>query len=242
LQAKLLRVLQEREFEPVGGLKAIPVDVRIIAATHCNLELMVAEGRFREDLYYRLNVIPVVIPPLRDRAEDIPLLIDHFIQHVGRTKKSPLIGFDAVALSVLSQFPWKGNVRELENLIHHMTILFGGSQVGYHDLPEKYRNSTLPNPPSPLQQESEDERRNEQQMLFSSASITQEAWQKSGIDFNALVNDFETQLIVQALKLTQGNKKEAARLLNLKRTTLLEKIKKKELMDTWSDEGEESEA
>ncbi|MGE4559994.1 MAG: sigma-54 interaction domain-containing protein [Desulfobulbus sp.] len=241
LQAKLLRVLQEREFEPVGGLKPIPVDVRIIAATHCNLEQMVAEGRFREDLYYRLNVIPVVIPPLRERAEDIPLLIEHFIQRIGQTKKSPLLGFDAVALAALTQFPWNGNVRELENLIQHMTILFGGSQVGFHDLPEKYRNGSLQNLPSPRPQEKVEEEvhRNEQQMLFSSTVITGENWQDSGVDFNALVNDFETQLIVQALKLTQGNKKEAARLLNLKRTTLLEKIKKKDLVDTWSMEKED---
>jgi transcriptional regulator with PAS, ATPase and Fis domain len=240
LQAKLLRVLQEREFEPVGGLKPVPVDVRIIAATHCNLEQMVAEGRFREDLYYRLNVIPVVIPPLRERSEDIPLLIEHFIERIGETKKSPLLGFDAVALAALNQFPWKGNVRELENLIHHMTILFGGSQVGFHDLPDKYRNGTLPTPPTPPVQENindEDLRRSEQQMLFSSTSITEDLWQETGIDFNSLVNDFETQLIIQALKMTQGNKKEAARLLNLKRTTLLEKIKKKELVDTWSESG-----
>ena len=238
LQAKLLRVLQEREFEPVGGLKPIPVDVRIIAATHCNLEQMVAEGRFREDLYYRLNVIPVLIPPLRDRAEDIPLLIKHFIERIGQNKKSPLLGFDAVALAALDQFPWKGNVRELENLIHHMTILYGGSQVGFHDLPEKYRCAPLPHPqtpPSPAQTKVEEERLSEQQMLFAStSSITSEMWQESGVDFNALVNDFETQLIVYALKSTQGNKKEAARLLNLKRTTLREKIKKKELVDTWS--------
>jgi transcriptional regulator with PAS, ATPase and Fis domain len=239
LQAKLLRVLQEREFEPVGGLKAIPVDVRIIAATHCNLEQMVTEGRFREDLYYRLNVIPVTIPSLRDRAEDIPLLVKHFIHRVGQTKKSPLIGFDDVALAALMRFPWKGNVRELENLIHHMTILNGGSEVGYQDLPEKYRSGPPPIMPPPLPPASrpiEDVSRNEQMLLFSSTTIIQEVWQETGVDFNMLVNDFETNLIVQALKITQGNKKEAARLLNLKRTTLLEKIKKKELMDTWSSE------
>ncbi|WP_448875047.1 sigma-54 interaction domain-containing protein [Desulfobulbus propionicus] len=237
LQAKLLRVLQEREFEPVGGLKPIPVDVRIIAATHCNLEQMVAEGRFREDLYYRLNVIPVLIPPLRERAEDIPLLIEHFINRVGQTKKKPLLGFDAVALAALTQYPWKGNVRELENLIHHMTILYGGSWVGYHDLPEKYR---IGPPPEPLRQPQTEELDtvgpSEQILLSSSTTIIREVWQETGVDFNTLVNEFETQLIVRALKLSQGNKKEAARLLNLKRTTLLEKIKKKELVDTWSEE------
>jgi transcriptional regulator with PAS, ATPase and Fis domain len=243
LQAKLLRVLQEREFEPVGGLKPIPVDVRIIAATHCNLEQMVAEGRFREDLYYRLNVIPVVIPSLRERPEDISLLIDHFIKTIGKNKKKPLQGFDLAALQTLVAFPWRGNVRELENLVQHMTILHGGSQVCFNDLPEKYRNGAPPIDPAlsaSQLDESENVTQSEQFMLFSSATtMTAEVWPESGIDFNALVNDFETQLIIQALKLTQGNKKEAARLLNLKRTTLLEKIKKKELVISCP-EGEET--
>ena len=237
LQAKLLRVLQEREFEPVGGLKPIPVDVRIIAATHRNLEEMVAEGRFREDLYYRLSVIPVNIPPLRERTGDIPLLIDHFIRALGRNRKKPLVGFDLVAMRALAAFPWRGNVRELENLVQHMTILHGGSQVGYTDLPEKFRNGA----PLPADQvppaTGVDLTRPEQNLLFATtAAVPEEHWPETGIDFNALVNDFETQLIVQALKLTQGNKKEAARLLNLKRTTLLEKIKKKELFANLEEE------
>ena len=240
LQAKLLRVLQEREFEPVGGLKPIPVDVRVIAATHCNLEQMVAEGRFREDLYYRLNVIPVSIPPLRERPEDIPLLIEHFVRVIGQSKKKALLGFDPMAMRTLTAFPWRGNVRELENLIQHMTILHGGANVGFDDLPDKYRNGGLPQPgPCSPQGVSEDVTRPEQLLLFSPAAIgPQDSWPDTGIDFNALDNDFETQLIVQALKLTQGNKKEAARLLNLKRTTLLEKIKKKELFGNLPDEDE----
>ena len=241
LQAKLLRVLQEREFEPVGGLKPIPVDVRVIAATHCNLELMVAEGRFREDLYYRLNVIPVFIPPLRERPEDIPLLIDHFIRTIGKYKKTPLLGFHPTAMQTLAHFPWRGNVRELENLVQHMTILHGNSLVGNNDLPEKYRNGGSPTQPVPVASRHDlgDVTGPEQLLLFSSApSVTEEIWPESGIDFNALVNDFETQLIIQALKMTQGNKKEAARLLNLKRTTLLEKIKKKELFSSCLDENE----
>jgi transcriptional regulator with PAS, ATPase and Fis domain len=243
LQAKLLRVLQEREFEPVGGLKPIPVDVRIIAATHCNLEQMVAEGRFREDLYYRLNVIPLSIPPLRERLEDIPLLIEYFVNTIGKNKKKPLLGFDTLAMQALSCSPWRGNVRELENLVQHMTILHGGSMVGYNDLPEKYRTGL---PESILLEQTaqqaavHDADRPQQLLLFSPPSDTanNEIWPDCGIDFNALVNDFETQLIVQALKLTQGNKKEAARMLNLKRTTLLEKIKKKELVVAWKEEEE----
>lgn len=245
LQAKLLRVLQEREFEPVGGLKPIPVDVRVIAATHCNLEQMVAEGRFREDLYYRLNVIPLSIPPLRERVEDIPLLVEYFVQLIGKSKKTPLRGFDQTALRALTAFPWRGNVRELENLIQHMSILYGGSMVRYHDLPDKYRDGVPPVIQSctgELQPLADDVSRPEQLLLFSSIPppAIQDNWPESGIDFNTLVNDFETQLIVQALKMTQGNKKEAARLLNLKRTTLLEKIKKKELIVSWV-EDEESE-
>ncbi|MCL2458308.1 MAG: sigma-54 dependent transcriptional regulator [Desulfobulbus sp.] len=245
LQAKLLRVLQEREFEPVGGLKPIPVDVRVIAATHCDLEQMVAEGKFREDLYYRLNVIPLSIPPLRERNEDIPMLIDYFVRLVGKTKKNPLLGFEQAAVQALAALPWRGNVRELENLVQHMTILHGGAMVRHHDLPEKYRNGAPPGTASEEktapQRLDDDVSRPEQLLLFSSAPLPAptEIWPEQGIDFNALVNDFETQLITQALKLTQGNKKEAARLLNLKRTTLLEKIKKKELFASWMEDDDD---
>ncbi|WP_035247272.1 sigma-54 interaction domain-containing protein [Desulfogranum mediterraneum] len=233
LQAKLLRVLQEREFEPVGGLKPIPVNVRVIAATHRNLEELVAQGKFREDLYYRLSVIPVVIPPLRERRDDIPILIEHFISNFAKTREKSLLGFDLAAMQTLANLSWRGNVRELENLVQHMTILYSGNHVSYSDLPEKYRNGNS----DPLQQAAEKHQgednglQPEQLPLFSAAPSAdrQESWPEEGIDFNALVNDFETQLIVHALKVTQGNKKEAARILNLKRTTLLEKIKKKEL-------------
>jgi transcriptional regulator with GAF, ATPase, and Fis domain len=240
LQAKLLRVLQEREFEPVGGLKAVPVDVRVIAATHRNLEELVNRGEFREDLYYRLSVIPVVIPPLRERREDIPLLIDHFIRELAKTKKKPLLGFDLAAMQTLSNCNWRGNVRELENLVQHMTILHGGGTVSYTDLPEKYRNgATAPgsSEPDATTASGGDVSLPEQLLLFSSSTVVrEEVWSDHGVDFNALVNDFETQLIVQALKTAKGNKKEAARILNLKRTTLLEKIKKKELQNIWQDD------
>lgn len=232
LQAKMLRVLQEREFEPVGGLKAIPVDVRVIAATHRDLEKMVEEGKFREDLYYRLSVIPVSIPPLRERNEDIPVLIEHFIKTIGKQRKKALTGFNLAAMQALREYPWKGNVRELENLIQHMSILHNKKEVRYADLPDKYRNETGQSTPTETPANpSVDVSVPEQLMLFSNASTTPaEIWDDDGVDFKGLVNEFETQLIVQALKVTEGNKKEAARLLNLKRTTLLEKIKKKELL------------
>ncbi len=230
LQAKLLRVLQEKEFEPVGGLKPVPVDVRVIAATHRNLEKMVEEGLFREDLYYRLSVIPVRIPPLRERTEDIPHLVDHFIRVIGEQRKKPLAGFDLAAMQALREYSWKGNVRELENLIQHMTILHGGKEVHYQDLPEKFKTDGEAG-----QNQDTDEAATanvsapEQLMLFSGQLPQPAIDREEGIDFKELVNEFETRLIVHALKMTGGNKKEAARLLNLKRTTLLEKIKKKEL-------------
>ena len=241
LQAKLLRVLQEKEFEPVGALKPVPVDVRIIAATHCNLEQMVEENLFREDLYYRLSVIPLTIPPLRKRKEDLLLLINHFITEIGKKRKKLIQGFDEQALQALLSCSWRGNIRELENLIQHMTVLYGGSMVKLTDLPEKYqfgskdrklRSSCMDNS-SALPDDAP-----EQLSLFSSSSApatSEKIWTREGVDFKKMVNDFETQLILQALKMTQGNKKEAAKILKLKRTTLLEKIKKKNLQELWQD-------
>jgi transcriptional regulator with PAS, ATPase and Fis domain len=244
LQAKLLRVLQEREFEPVGGLKAVPVDLRVIAATHCNLEKMVEEGLFREDLYYRLSVIPVSIPPLRERKEDLPLLLQHFIETIGNKRNKPLRGFDQQAMQALFSCDWRGNVRELQNLVQHMRVLYGGEVVKLADLPEKYQI-----PVDQLQQHIPASRENSvqssgqtvQQVLAGSPQSSPAEqimpnpadWSDKGIDFKSLVNDFEAQLILQALRMTKGNKKEAARILNLKRTTLLEKIKKKNLQDLW---------
>ena len=129
LQAKLLRVLQEKEFEPVGGLKATKVDTRILAATHCDLEQLVAEGTFREDLYYRLSVIPLNIPPLKSRREDIPLLLE-FFTHIYTTERGrEKFSFSDEALQILLRYNWRGNVRELENLVQHMSILFSGRTI-----------------------------------------------------------------------------------------------------------------
>jgi DNA-binding NtrC family response regulator len=216
LQAKLLRVLQEKEYEPVGGIKPVPVDVRILAATHRDLEKAVAEGTFREDLYYRLNVIPLRIPPLRERRDDIPLLIERFITIFNRKKKQGFHGFEHNALEALLRYPWPGNVRELENLIQRMAIFFPGQKVALDDLPEKYR-------PADYQAAPQEE---------ADASGPSLVLDDNGIDFNRVVNHFENQLIQQALDLTAGNKREAARLLNLKRTTLIEKLKRKNLLLT----------
>ncbi|MBU1564343.1 MAG: sigma-54 dependent transcriptional regulator [Proteobacteria bacterium] len=230
LQAKLLRVIQEKEFEPVGALKSIPVNTRILAATHCDLEKLVDAGSFREDLYYRLSVIPLNLPALKDRIADIPLLINTFQEKYTRQRGREPFAFSTPAIAAITHYEWRGNVRELENLIQHMSILYSGRMLQLEDLPEKFHNVTIPveektevalSPPTPSPPES---------LNTFSQSLS---WQDGQIDFNELINDFETQLIVQAMKLTEGNKKEAARILNLKRTTLLEKIKKKAIEGLW---------
>lgn len=232
LQAKLLRVIQEKEFEPVGAFKSIPVNTRILAATHCDLETLVKEGRFREDLYYRLSVIPIQIPSLKERKKDIPLLIEAFLEKFATNRGRELFTFSSRAYAAIICYDWKGNVRELENLIQHMAVLYSGKQVQIDDLPEKLQAVEIPD--DFLETYTEDEAHivagDGQEQL---PQIQELSWGGGPIDFNELINDFETQLIVQALKQTEGNKKEAAKLLNLKRTTLLEKIKKKAIDGLW---------
>lgn len=222
LQAKLLRVLQEKEFEPVGGVKAVPVDVRVVAATHRDLEKLVEEGKFREDLYYRLNVVPVTIPPLRERKEDIPLLIEQFVQYFGRNKNCGPTEFAPELIAVLTEYPWPGNVRELKNLVQRMIVLHGGSRIGLAELPSKYFGEG-----GELGQGEAEKEPSVTSVPSVQKAPTVASWDDGKVDFNTLVSSFEDRLILQALTRTNGNKKEAAELLNLKRTTLLEKIKKK---------------
>ncbi len=206
LQVKLLRVLQQREFERVGGVRTIKVDVRIIAATNIDLEHAVHEGKFREDLYYRLNVIPVVIPPLRERADDIPLLMDHFLSHFNKTKKRDIKGFSPAAMDILISYPWPGNIRELENLVERLIILKGNGTICPDDLPEKFISHTL----------------NDEGALHITLPET-------GVNLKDVVEEFENNLILQAMQKAQGVKNKAAQLLSLNRTTLVEKLKKKKL-------------
>jgi DNA-binding NtrC family response regulator len=206
LQVKLLRVLQERTFEPVGSAKSVEVDVRIIAATNVELERAVAEGRFREDLYYRLNVIPIHIPALRERTSDIPLLIHHFIEKFNVSKKRSLTGITPEAVEILSSYMWPGNIRELENLIERIAIIKGSGRIELLDLPDRYRVAV-----EPMQQQ--------EAVLIPT----------SGIDFNSAVDAYENALILKALENTNWNRNRAAQLLRLNRTTLVEKIKKKGL-------------
>ena len=210
LQVKLLRVLQERVIEPVGSTRSIDVDVRIIAATNKDLKEEVKAGRFREDLYYRLQVVPITLPALRDRGGDIALLAHHFLQascdRIGRSK----VRFSTEVLQKLLAYAWPGNVRELENMMDRLAILSEGDQIQVSDLPQVVADTTQPTSVMQLCEEFPDE----------------------GLDFNQLVNSFESRLITMALEKTNWNKKAAARLLKLNRTTLVEKIKKKGLSNS----------
>jgi transcriptional regulator with PAS, ATPase and Fis domain len=135
LQAKLLRVLQEREIERLGGIRPVPVDVRILAATNVNLRTAVRARTFREDLYYRLNVVPIHVPPLRERREDIPALVEHFVRKIARECNRDVRGVSAGALEVLTRYDWPGNVRELENVLHRAVVLARGPVIHLQDVP-----------------------------------------------------------------------------------------------------------
>jgi DNA-binding NtrC family response regulator len=202
LQVKLLRVLQEQEFERLGSTKTIKCDVRIIAATNKNLDKLVEENRFREDLYYRLKVIPIEIPPLRDRRSDIPLLIHHFLDVLCKVKKKKIRGISKKVMKALGNYDWPGNVRELENIVERMVILSEDDYLDLEDLPEKI-----------AQMEKMDQTI---QMLIPD----------EGFSLSNAINEYERQLILNALEKADWVKNRAAKLLNMNRTTLVEKIKK----------------
>ncbi len=214
LQVKLLRVLQSKEFEPVGSTRSQKADVRIIAASNKNLDEQVASRDFREDLYYRLSVIPITIPPLRDRREDIPILINHFQGEFNRDRRRLVKGFSREALEMLCNYDWPGNVRELENLVERMITMKESGFITVDDLPEKY---LAPRPAAV------------RPLASACAAGLEQQLPLEGTCLNSAVEEFENRLIMQALQRTGGNKKEAAALLNLKRTTLIEKLKKKNL-------------
>jgi len=208
LQVKLLRVLQNRTFEPVGSSKSLTVDVRVVAATNQDLKEAIREKRFREDLFFRLNVIPIEIPPLRERPDDIPLLAQHFLDHAVREKNAPVSGFSPEALDLLVAYPWPGNVRELENLVERLVVTRNGDgAIAASDLPDYFHEGP-------------------------GLTLTAPLVPSTGLCFKEVVDDFEADLIRQALERTQWNKNRAAQLLGLNRTTLLEKIKKKGLDPT----------
>lgn len=205
LQVKLLRVLQEREFERVGGNRTIHVDVRIVAATNQDLEMLVEERRFRKDLFYRLNVIPIVIPPLRERRSDIPLLIDHFLTRFNQSKRTEVSGLAPDALQLLTEYDWPGNIRELENMVERLVVLKKHGVLSFGDLPEKIARR-----PSGAELK-------EQFIRFS----------EDGINLSREVEQYEKHLIMEALRKANGVTSRAAQLLHLNRTTLVEKLKRK---------------
>jgi DNA-binding NtrC family response regulator len=200
LQAKLLRVLQEREYSPVGESRSVHADVRIVAATNADLERAVADGRFRADLFYRLNVIALEVPPLRRRPADIPVLADHLLGRLNHRLRRRVDGFTAEALECLVRYGWPGNVRELENVIERAVAIRGEGRITLADLPPRLTAPAAPAVPAALP--------------------------AAGLDLKHALEDAEERLIRQALEQTGGNKNQAAARLGMNRTTLVEKLKR----------------
>lgn len=227
MQVKLLRVIQERVFERVGGNKSIKADVRIIAATHRNLEGEITEGRFREDLFYRLNVFPIEMPSLSQRAEDIPLLLEELIVRMENNKRGS-VRLTTAAIIALQQYEWPGNVRELSNLVERLLIMFPNGVVDACDLPEKYRQGLDVSENNTVSKSVDDN--NEMQQRVVSHIVNQVSSQdvlpKEGIDLKAHLLSLESNLIKQALDETNGVVAHAAQRLNMRRTTLVEKMRK----------------
>ncbi len=202
LQVKVLRVLEENEFEAVGGSQTIKANVRIIAATHRDLEEEVQKGNFREDLFYRLYVIPMVLPPLKEKKSDIPLLVSHFLNLYCREKKKDIITISDEALEILMNYSWPGNVRELKNLLERLVVLSESAEITPQDLPKKIKTIKQPE-------------------TLPEIDVPGE-----GVDFNTAVTKYEKALIINALEKTNWIKNKAADFLQIKRTTLVEKIKR----------------
>jgi len=262
MQVKLLRVLQERTVDPVGGLKSVAVDVRVVAATHRDLEAEIEAGRFREDLYYRLNVLPLNTPALRQRAQDVPALLTHFAEHFVGKGQTP-ITFTADFIEALKDYSWPGNVRELSNLVDRFNTLFSGQMLGLASVPssllpkglraiqaERVRTpivdsleivaplnmkdayhsanadvmNPFANPAPPLAMDLHNEVEDIIMLAQGLPSLPPE-----GLSLKDRLADIERDLIVQALARTDGNVSQTARLLNLQRTTLIEKLNKYDL-------------
>lgn len=233
MQVKLLRVLQEQCFERVGGTKTMHTDVRILAATHRNLEEMIAAGSFRQDLYYRLNVFPIEMPSLRDRSDDIPFLLNELISRLEQSKRGS-VRFNSSAIRAMSLYSWPGNVRELANLVERMAIMHPHAVVGVHDLPRQFQldNDDLPPLVLPLSDD-EDSGMSAQQLSPDSATKPPDRQQGeahllplNGMDLKEYLANLERNLIEQALDDSGGVVARAADRLNIRRTTLVEKMRK----------------
>jgi len=219
MQVKLLRVLQERCYEKVGSNKSIKTDVRVIAATHRRLEELIAEGNFREDLFYRLNVFPIEVPPLRERRSDIPLLIHEMISRIERENRGS-VRLSKKAIAMLQQYDWPGNVRELANLIERLAILFPHGVVDSKDLPEKYQVKGA----ITADLESTEDEINPVPLNAEMSELPSD-----GIDMKKYLTDIEKTLIEQALMKSNNVVARAADMLNMRRTTLVEKMRKYEI-------------
>ena len=203
LQVKLLRVLQEREFQRVGSISTVKVDVRIVAATNGDLLAAVEKGEFRSDLYYRLNVIPINIPPLRERRDDVALLAEHFIRKFCAEQKVPIKKISESAIQCLASYDWPGNVRQLENTMEMAVTLADDRELlEANDFPVACR------------------------ALKTTEAVSEVEFPDEGVNFNTVVSDLEKRLILQSLEVARGNKKKAATLLRLKRTTFVEKLRR----------------
>jgi DNA-binding NtrC family response regulator len=225
LQVKLLRVLAESEIDRVGGSKPIKINVRVITATHCNLEEAIAAGRFREDLFYRLNVIPIAIPPLRERQSDIPLLVHHYLKHFNQQKGKSIESISDAAIEILCNYQWPGNIRELANFMERMVVLSTDKTLTPRDLPEKVMSDVPKETWEPLVQAESDQTPAE----FIRKSRNHAHYigmPEEGVNLKQMVEEFEKELIIEALEKTNGVKNQAATLLGLNRTTLVEKLKK----------------
>ncbi len=234
MQVKLLRVLQERTFERVGSNKPIECNVRIVAATHRNLDEEIKEKRFREDLFYRLNVFPIELPALRERTEDIPLLINHLVYRMEANKQEPVY-FTRDSLAILMQHPWPGNVRELSNFIERLTITHPRATLDIGDLPEKFQQYEVPDDfvveevvVEPLLIENVLEGKKVEKTSIENIATSSEL-PEQGLDLKEFLSNLELGLIKQALEECNGVVAHAAKLLNMRRTTLVEKLRKYEL-------------
>jgi sigma-54 specific flagellar transcriptional regulator A len=245
MQVKLLRVLQEQKVDPVGSTKSIDVNVRIVAATHRNLDTYIQEGDFREDLYYRLNVIPVILPSLRERQEDIPDLIQFYLQkhpHDGQVSS-----FDGALMDALCKYPWPGNIRELVNLVHRLCCFFPGQSISLSQIPASLlpRSIAELGASSALSFDCSSPKQSEldltifdggdnpiEDIVLRAQGVVQSSnstLPTEGLNLKNHLAEIEKQLIIDALSKCGGNVSQSAKLLNLQRTTLIEKINKYEI-------------
>lgn len=237
MQVKLLRVLQEKKFTPIGSNREISVDVRIIAASHKPFEEMIKEGTFREDLFYRLNVLPVYLPPLRERQDDVPHLIDYYVQYFNKIHGLTISGVDAAALKVLKTYSWPGNIRELRNVIEHAFIMESSDEVTLSSLPDSVLNSKSQETPEEtkiskidfedLQHTALDDNGFEEEDDYTvSFALRDEKTSEIRLDFKNAKDIFEKEFIVQALKKNKGKINKTALNANIPKKTLLRKIEK----------------